>query len=89
MGAISRRVARLHTVTMTTTPGGHARAMYWDSTAIPLAPQHKAGTMTGSDLLVVAPWIIFAICVAVVCARLLRARRSASRPPSARRRHDD
>jgi hypothetical protein len=45
--------------------------------------------MTGSDLLVVAPWIIFAICVAVVCARLLRARRSASRRPSARRRHDD
>jgi hypothetical protein len=45
--------------------------------------------MTGSDLLVVAPWIIFAICVAVLCARLLRARRSASRPPSARRRHDD
>ncbi|HEY7275843.1 MAG TPA: hypothetical protein VH594_07760 [Trebonia sp.] len=45
--------------------------------------------MTASDLLVVAPWIIFAICVAVVCARLFRARRSASRPPSARRRDDD
>jgi hypothetical protein len=39
--------------------------------------------------MVVAPWIIFAICVAVVCVRLFRARRSAPRPPSARRRHDD
>jgi hypothetical protein len=45
--------------------------------------------MTGSDLIVVAPWIIFAICVAVLCARLFRARRSASRSRSARRRHDD
>jgi hypothetical protein len=45
--------------------------------------------MTGNDLIVVAPWIIFAICVVVLCARLFRARRSASRPPSARRRHDD
>jgi hypothetical protein len=45
--------------------------------------------MTGSDLIVMAPWIIFAICLVVLCTRLLRARRSASRPPSARRRHDD
>jgi hypothetical protein len=34
--------------------------------------------MTGSDLIVVAPWIIFAVCLAVLCIRLLRARRSAS-----------
>jgi hypothetical protein len=30
--------------------------------------------MTGSDLIVLAPWIIFAICVVVLCVRLLRKR---------------
>jgi hypothetical protein len=45
--------------------------------------------MTGSDLIVLAPWIIFGICVVVLCTRLFRARRSASRSSSARRRHDD
>jgi hypothetical protein len=45
--------------------------------------------MNGSDLIVLAPWIIFAICLAVLCTRLLRARRSARRSPSARRKHDD
>jgi hypothetical protein len=44
--------------------------------------------MTGSDLMVLAPWIIFAICLVVLCARLLRARRSAQRPPPGRRGHD-
>ena len=44
--------------------------------------------MTGSDLIVLAPWIIFAICLLVLCARLLRARRSAQRPPPDRRGHD-
>ena len=33
--------------------------------------------MTGSDLIVAAPWIIFAVCLAVLCIRLLRARRPA------------
>jgi hypothetical protein len=28
--------------------------------------------MTGSDLIVLAPWIIFAICLVVLCVRLLR-----------------
>jgi hypothetical protein len=42
--------------------------------------------MTGSDLILVAPWIIFAVCLAVLCARLLRARRAARRPPARRRR---
>jgi hypothetical protein len=42
--------------------------------------------MTGSDLIVLAPWIIFALCLVVVCTRLLRARWSAKRPPSADRR---
>jgi len=41
--------------------------------------------MTGSDLIVAAPWIVFSVCLAVLCIRLLRARRS----PSAKRRHDD
>jgi hypothetical protein len=35
--------------------------------------------MTGSDLIVLAPWIIFAVCLVVLCARLLRARRSGRR----------
>jgi hypothetical protein len=47
--------------------------------------------MTGSDLILVAPWIIFAVCLAVLCARLLRERRSgphrpARRPPARRKR---
>jgi hypothetical protein len=45
--------------------------------------------MAGSDLIVVAPWIIFMICLAVLCICLLRARRSAPRPPSAKRRDND
>jgi hypothetical protein len=45
--------------------------------------------MTESDLIVVAPWIVFGVCVAVLCIGLLRARRSAHRPPSGRRRQDD
>jgi hypothetical protein len=45
--------------------------------------------MTGSDLIVAAPWIIFGVGLAVLCIRLLRARRSAPRSPTARRRHDD
>jgi len=35
--------------------------------------------MTGSDLIVLAPWIIFAVCLVVLCTRLLRARQSARR----------
>jgi hypothetical protein len=45
--------------------------------------------MTGSDLIVVAPWIIFAIWLVVLCIRLLRARRFARRASSARRRDTD
>ena len=45
--------------------------------------------MTGSDLIVVAPWIIFAVGLVLLCASLLRARRSAPPPRSARRRYDD
>jgi hypothetical protein len=63
--------------------------MHWDKTGIPLAPQHKAGLMTGSDLIVLAPWIIFAVCLLVLCTRLLRDRRDARRPPPERRGHDD
>lgn len=33
--------------------------------------------MTGTDLIVAAPWIIFAAGLSVVCIRLLRARRAA------------
>jgi hypothetical protein len=35
--------------------------------------------MTGSDLIVVAPWIIFAAGLSIVCIRLLRARRASGR----------
>jgi hypothetical protein len=44
--------------------------------------------MTGSDLIVLAPWIVFGVCLVVLCVRLFRARRSAPRPPS-REREDD
>ena len=74
---------------MPAAPGRHARRVHWYRTAIPLAPQHKAGLMTGSDLIVVAPWIIFAVCLALLCVRLIRARRSGERPPAARRRDDE
>ena len=40
--------------------------------------------MTGTDLIVVAPWIIFAAALTVVCIRLLRAPRlPAARLPAA------
>ncbi len=45
--------------------------------------------MTGSDLMVFAPWIISAVCLAVVCTRLLPARWSAKRPPAVKRRESD
>jgi hypothetical protein len=44
--------------------------------------------MTGSDLLVVGPWIIFGVYLAALCIRLFRARRAAARSPSARRTDD-
>jgi len=43
--------------------------------------------MTGTDLIVVAPWIIFAAALTVVCIRLFRARR-ASRQHASRRAPD-
>ena len=36
--------------------------------------------MTGTDLIVLAPWIAFAVGLAVICVLLLRSQR-ASRPP--------
>jgi hypothetical protein len=42
--------------------------------------------MTDSFLLVVAPWIIFGVCLTAVCIRLLRARRTGERSPGLRRR---
>jgi hypothetical protein len=40
--------------------------------------------MTGTDLIVAAPWIIFAAALAVVCIRLFRARRASRRHASRR-----
>jgi hypothetical protein len=45
--------------------------------------------MTDSFLLVVAPWIIFGVCLTVLCIRLLRARRAGDRSPGLRRRRHD
>ena len=45
--------------------------------------------MTGSDLIVAAPWIIFGICLLVILLRLIRARRSAQRSPPADQPRDD
>jgi hypothetical protein len=53
--------------------------------------------MNGSDLIVIGPWILFAVCLVVVCIRLLHARRLARRSErrpvrrsvSASRRQDD
>jgi len=41
--------------------------------------------MTDSFLLVVAPWIIFGVCLTALCIRLLRARRAGERSPGRRR----
>jgi hypothetical protein len=35
--------------------------------------------MTGIDLIVAAPWIIFAVVLATICVLLLRARRASGR----------
>jgi hypothetical protein len=38
--------------------------------------------MTGIDLILAAPWIIFAIGLATICILLMRSRRAARRPAS-------
>ncbi|HEY5399626.1 MAG TPA: hypothetical protein VIL16_30000 [Trebonia sp.] len=45
--------------------------------------------MTDSFLIVVAPWIIFGVCLIVLCIRLLRGRRRGERSAGLRRRRDD
>jgi hypothetical protein len=45
--------------------------------------------MTVSFLIVVAPWIIFGACLALLCLRLLHARRTGGRSPGLRRGDDD
>jgi hypothetical protein len=53
--------------------------------------------MNGSDLIVIGPWILFAVCLVAVCIRLLHARRPGRRsahrplrrPASEKRRQDD
>ena len=37
--------------------------------------------MTGGDLAVLAPWVIFGACLAVICIRLLAWRRASRRHP--------
>ena len=49
--------------------------------------------MTGSDLIVLAPWLVFAVVLAVICLLLLRSTRAAGQRRSFRtrrspRRHD-
>jgi hypothetical protein len=45
--------------------------------------------MIDSFLLVVAPWIIFGVCLILLCIRLLRARRPGDRSSGLWRRRDD
>jgi hypothetical protein len=45
--------------------------------------------MSASDLIVMAPWIIFGVCLLFLCLRLLNARRSAERSPPADQSRDD
>jgi hypothetical protein len=50
--------------------------------------------MTGSDVIVLAPWIIFGAGLTVICLRLLRSRHPSRRPsrspkPRARTRRKD
>jgi hypothetical protein len=45
--------------------------------------------MIDSFLLVVAPWIIFGVCLILLWIRLLCARRTGDRSPGLRRRRDD
>ena len=40
--------------------------------------------MTGGDLVVLAPWVIFGACLAVICIRLLARRRASRRHPPGR-----
>jgi hypothetical protein len=40
--------------------------------------------MTGGDLVVLAPWVIFGACLAVICIRLLAWRRASRHPPPGR-----
>ena len=49
--------------------------------------------MTGSDLIVLAPWLVFAMVLTVICLLLLRSTRAAGhrrpvRTRRSRRRHD-
>jgi len=37
--------------------------------------------MTGGDLAVLAPWVIFGACLAVICLRLIARRRASRRHP--------
>ena len=41
--------------------------------------------MTGSDLIVLAPWIVFAVGLAAICLFLLRSRRASGPRPRPRR----
>lgn len=42
--------------------------------------------MSGSDLIVAAPWIAFGVGVLILCVRLLLSRRAMTRPPARSRR---
>ena len=42
--------------------------------------------MTGGDLIVLAPWVIFSACLAAICIRLLTRRHASRRHPAPGRR---
>jgi hypothetical protein len=43
--------------------------------------------MNGSDLIVLAPWVIFSACLAAICLRLLTRRHASKRHSAPGRRH--
>jgi hypothetical protein len=71
--------------TVPRTPAGNARDLPPGSTPPP-QQLHLPGTavgctnqMTGNDLIVIAPWIIFGAALAIVLVRLLSSRRRGGR----------
>ena len=43
--------------------------------------------MSGGDLIVLAPWVIFSACLAAICIRLLARRHTSRRHPAPDRKH--
>ena len=69
-----------------TQSGRRGRAGFWPGSTPPPQQLHLPGTtagcnvqMTGNDLIVIAPWIIFGAALAIMLARLLSSRHGGGR----------